>query len=143
MATFNPFNQFIADAMNGVHDLSSDQLTVALTATTNAPTATNAVLTDITEITYTNLTARNITTSSSTQTGGTYKLILADLTLTATTGNANPFRYVVIYNNTPTNPADPLICWYDYGSALTLSTNESLLIDFDATNGLFQATATS
>ena len=27
-------------------------------------------------------------------------------------------------------PADPLLCWYDYGSDLTLASGETLTIDF-------------
>lgn len=134
MATFNKFNAFVEHIAEGVHNLQSNQLVVALTNT--APTAANAVLADITQITYTNLSSRNITTTSSSQTSGLYKLVLTDLTLTATGGSVGPFRYVVIYNDTPTSPADPLIGFYDYGSALTLASGESLTIDFDAANGL-------
>lgn len=133
MATFNKFNAFVENIAEGVHNLGSGQLVVALTNT--APVATNAVLADITQISYTNLSSRNITTSSSAQTSGTYRLILNDLVLTAT-GAVGPFRYVVIYNDTPTSPADPLIGYYDLGSSITLASGESITIDFDGTNGL-------
>jgi hypothetical protein len=115
-----------------VHDLETDQLTVALTAAANAPVATNSVLADLTEISYTNLTSRDITTASSGQTSGTYALVLTDLVLTASGGAVATFRYVVIYNNTPTTPADPLICWYDHGSDLTMAEDETYTIDFGA-----------
>lgn len=140
MATYNKFNQFVEDVAHGVHNLATggDQLVIALTATGSAPTATgDAVLADLTQIAYTNLSSRNITTSASVETAGTYKLTLTDLTLTATGGNVAAFRYVVVYNDTPTSPADPLIAWYDYGSALTLATGETLTIDFDDSNGFF------
>lgn len=141
MATFNKFNSFPEYLAEGVMNLGSDQLTVALTATANAPVASNSVLADLTEIAYTNLSSRNITTSSSSQTSGTYRLILTDLVLTATGGAVATFRYVVIYDNTPTSPADPLIGWYDYGaSSLTLAEDETLTIDFDGTNGLISIT---
>jgi hypothetical protein len=133
MATFNKFNAFVENVAEGVHNLGSGQLVVALTNT--LPTASNSVLADITQITYTNLSSRNITTTSSAQTSGTYKLVLADLVLTAT-GSVGPFRYVVIYNDTPTSPADPLIGWYDYGSSISLGNSETFTIDFDAANGL-------
>lgn len=133
MATFNKFNAFVENLAEGVHNLGSNQLVVALTNT--LPTSANSVLTDITQITYTNLSSRNITTTSSAQTGGLYKLVLTDLVLTAT-GAVGPFRYVVIYNDTPTSPADPLIGWYDYGSSISLASGETLTIDFDAANGL-------
>lgn len=134
MATFNKFNAFVEHVAEGVHNLGSNQLVVALTNT--APTASNSVRADLTEITYTNLSSRNITTSSSSQTSGTYRLILTDLVLTASGGSVGPFRYVVIYNDTPTSPADPLIGYYDYGSSITLADGETLTIDFDGTNGL-------
>lgn len=133
MATFNKFNAFVENVAEGVHNLGTGQLVVALT--NSAPIATNTVLTDITEISYTNLSSRNITTSSSSQTSGLYKLILTDLVLTAS-GSVGPFRYIVVYNDTPTSPADPLIGWYDYGSSISLASGETLTIDFDATNGL-------
>lgn len=138
MASFNKFNAFVENVAEKVHNLGSDQLKVALTAAANAPVATNSVLADLTEISYTNLSSRNLTVSSSSQTSGTYKLVLADLTLTSSGGSTGPFRYVVIYNDTPTSPADPLIAWFDYGSDLTLADGESIDLDFDGTNGVLQ-----
>jgi hypothetical protein len=135
MASLNKFNQFVEDKNHGVHNMGSDQLVVALTNT--APVATNAVLADLTQASYTNCSTRNITTTSSGQTSGTYSLVLADLTLTASGGSVGPFRYVPIYNDTPISPADPLICWYDYGSSITLADGESLLIDLNQVSGLF------
>jgi len=135
MATYNKFNQTVEDLGNGVHDLAADQLVVALTNT--LPVATNSVLADLTEIAYTNLSTRNITTTSATQTSGTYRPILVDLLLTASGGAVADFRYVVVYNDTPTSPADPLIAWYDYGSTVTMQDGETFLIDFDGVNGLF------
>lgn len=134
MATFNKINAFVENCAEGVHDLGSDAITVALT--NSAPVATNTVLADITEIAYTYCSARVVTISASSQTSGTYKLVGNDLTLTASGGSVGAFRYVVLYNDTPTSPADPLIGWYDYGSSITLSDGESLLIDFDGTNGI-------
>jgi hypothetical protein len=133
MATFNKINAFVENLAEKVHNLGSDQLKVALT--NSAPSATNTVLTDITEISYTNVSTRNITTSTSAQTSGTYKLVLTDLVLTAS-GAVGPFRYIVIYNDTPTSPADPLIGWYDFGSSISLASAETFTIDFDGSNGL-------
>lgn len=136
MATYTKFNQFIEDVHHGVHDLETDQLVVALT--NSAPTAaTDAVIADITEISYTDCSSRNITTSASAETSGTYKLTLTDLTLTSS-GTVGPFRYVVIFNTTPSSPLDPLIAYYDYGSSITLANTETLEIDFSDSNGFFQ-----
>jgi hypothetical protein len=133
MATFSKFNAFVENLAEGVHNLQTGALTVALTNT--APTSANSVLADITQISYTNLSSRVLTVATSAQTSGVYKLTINDLVLTAS-GAVATFRYVVIYNDTPTSPADPLIGWYDYGSALTLASGETLTIDFDGTNGV-------
>ena len=135
MATFNKFNVFVENLAEGVHNLQTGALTVALCAAANAPVATNSVLTDLTQIAYTNLSSRVLTVSSSSQTSGTYRLIINDLVLTAS-GAVATFRYVVIYNDTPTSPADPLIGWADYGQDVTLANGETFTLDFDNVNGL-------
>jgi len=129
MATYNKFNQTVEDWLEGVYTASTDQFTVALCAAANAPVATNSVLADLTQISYTNLSSRNITTSSSGQTSGTFTQLFTDLVLTAS-GAVATFRYVVVYNNTPASPLDPLLCWYDYGSDLTLASGETLTLDW-------------
>jgi hypothetical protein len=132
MAVFNKFNSFVEAVAEGTHNLGSNQLTIALSNV--APVAGNSVLANITEITYTNLSTRNLTTTSSSQTGGLYRLIVADTTLTSTGGSTGPFRYVVVYNSTAAG--GPLIGWFDYGSSITLLSGESLTVDFDQVNGL-------
>lgn len=133
MASFTKFQPFVEHLAEKVHNLGSDQLVIALCAAASAPVNTNGVLADLTTIAYTNLSSRNITTTSSTQTGGTYKLVLADLVLTASGGSVATFRYVVIYNDTATS--DNLIGFYDYGSNVTLADGETFTIDFDGSGG--------
>jgi hypothetical protein len=130
MATFNKINSFVEKLAEKTFNLGSDTLTIALTNT--AHTASWSQLSDLTQISYANCSSRVITTTSSAQTSGTYKLVLADLTLTAT-GTVGPFQYVYIYDDTATN--DELIGYYDYGSAVTLNSGDSFAIDFDGTNG--------
>src|SRR6266545_5300631 len=129
MASPTFFNAW-KDNLVEVVQSATDQFVVALTAAASAPVATNSVLADLTQISYTNLSSRNITTSSSSQTSGTYKLILTDLVLTASGGAVATFRYVVIYDDTPTSPADPLVLFYDYASNVTLADTETFTIDF-------------
>lgn len=137
MATFNKIQQFVEYLAEGVMNLGSDQITVALTTNANVPsTSADAVLADITEISYTNLSSRNVTTSASAHTTGTYQLSLTDLVLTAS-GAVATFRHVVHYDNTPTSPADPLICWHDYGADVTLANGETFTNDYGA-SGLLQ-----
>jgi hypothetical protein len=137
MAAFNKFNCFVEDLAEKKHNLGSDTLTVALCASGNAPVVTNTVLANLTQISYTNLSTRAITTTTSAQTSGIYKLVLADLVLTAS-GTVADFRYIVIYNDTATN--DELIGWYDYGTNISMATSDTTTIDFDATNGVMQLT---
>lgn len=136
MATFNKINSFVADISNKVHNLGSDSLKIALT--NSAPVATNTVLSNITEISYTNLaTSRAITTISSTQISGTYKLLLTNLSLTAS-GAVATFRYVVLYNDTASSKQ--LIGWYDNGSGITMANGDVFTITWDGTNGVIQIT---
>lgn len=139
MATYNKFQSWVKDKHESAN-CATDQFVVFLCASANAPVATNATLSQITQISYTNCSSRNLTTSSSSQTGGTYKLVLNDLTLTATGGNVGPFRYIGVYDDTPTSPADPLVCWWDYGADVTITDGNSFLVDLDGANGLFSAT---
>lgn len=129
MATFNKFNAFVQALADKKHDLDADQLKIALCAANHAPSATDAVLVNLTQISYTNLSTRDLVASGS-LTGGTYTLAVTDLTLTASGGSAAAFRYVVIYNDTATD--DDLIGFADYGSELTLADGESLTVNFDA-----------
>lgn len=133
MATYNKINDFVQDLGTEVHQLATDQLKVALCTNANAPVATNGQLSDLTEIAYTNLSSRDLTTTSWTNTTGTSKLILADLTLTAT-GNVATFRHSVIYNDTATN--DELIAYFDYGSDITMVNGDTLKLDFDGSAGV-------
>ena len=134
MATYNKFQAW-AENMVEVANCGSDTFKVALCAAANAPVATNSVLADLTTAATTNLDTVTLTTATSAHTTGTYKLDFNDLTMTAT-GSVGPFRYVVIYDDTPSSPADPLVCWFDYGSEITMSTGETLQLVFDAA-GLF------
>lgn len=141
MATFVKFNQFVEDLAEKVHNLGSDTLKVALSNT--APNATDATLSQITQISAGNgySTGGTATTiSSSAQTSGTYKLVITDVTFTASGGAIAPFRYIILYNDTPTSPADPLIGYYDYGAAVNVTDGNSFTTDFSAANGVIQIT---
>jgi hypothetical protein len=132
MATFNKFQQFVENLGKAVHNFTADAnctVTVALCAAANAPVATNAVLADLTQVSYTNLSSRVVTGITWEHTTGTVHMTANDLVLTAT-GAVATFRYVVLYDDDPTSPADPLIGWYDYGSDVTLANGETFTIDF-------------
>lgn len=132
MASFQKFNAFVEALAEKKHNLGSDQITVALCNAANAPVSTDAVLADLTQISYTNLSSRSAVTASSAQSGGTYKLVLNDLILTAS-GTVDTFRYIVLYNSTSAD--NSLIGFYDYGSDVTLTTGQTVTLDFDGSAG--------
>jgi hypothetical protein len=139
-SSLTKFQDFVEQLGKGVHNFSTHTFKIALT--NSAPLATNTVLADITQISatggYTAGAGGGYTLSSVVwaETSGTAKLTIADLVITASGGSVGPFRYAVLYNDTATSPADALIGYYDYGSALTLADTETLTIDFDGTNGV-------
>lgn len=140
MATFTKINDFVLDVGEGEHQLDSDQLIVALSNTapgseSSDPTADgNGILGNVTEVSYTNLSSRNITTTSSAQSSGTYKLTLTDLVLTAS-GAVATFQYVYIYNSAAATKTNPLIAVYDNGSTITMADTDTFTVDFDASGG--------
>ena len=128
MATYTKFQQFVEDLAHGVHNFDSNTIKVALSSAANAPSASDdAVLTDITTVSTANLDGVTLTKGSSGQTTGTYKYVPNDLTMTAS-GAVGPFQYVIIYNDTATS--DPLICFFNYGTAVTLAANDTFKLDF-------------
>lgn len=134
MAAFNKFNCFVENLAEKMHNLGADSLKVYLTNATPAATDT-AYGTPADLATSGGYTAGGIapTITSSSQTSGTYKLVLADVTFTATTG-FGPFRYAVLYNDSATPKG--LIGYWDYGSAVTLNALETFTWDADPTNGV-------
>lgn len=142
--TYNKINDW-AENEGEVADLDNDTFMVALSNTapgseTTPPTGDgDGVLANVTQIAYTNLSSRALTLATSSQTAGTYKIDFNDLVLTSSGGSTGPFRYVYIYDDTPTSPADPLVCYFDYGSSITLNDSETLTIEFNA-SGLYTKT---
>ena len=128
ISIYNKFNCLVEDLAEKKHNLASDTLKVAFSNASNAPSASADVkLADITTIDTSNFDSTTITVLSSSQTGSTYKLVVADKTLTAT-GDVPAFRYAIIYNDTAAN--DELICYFDYGSEVTLHANDTIILDF-------------
>ena len=131
MASFNKFNQFSTDLSTGKHNFGSDDLYCALTNT--APVATNAVFADLTEISGGNgyTAGGSDTVNTGAGASGTYTVTGTNITWTASGGAIATFRYVVVYNSTQTSPLKPLLGWWDYGSALTLNSGDSLTVKFN------------
>jgi len=133
-ASFQKFNSFTKAVNEKVHNLASDTLKVMLTNT--APVATNSVYADLIDLaTGGGYTAGGTVSAqvSSTQTSGTYKLVISNVVFSATTG-FGPFRYAVLYNDTATNKE--LIGFSDYGASISPGPSETFTVGFDQTNGV-------
>lgn len=136
MATFKKINSFVKNLAEKKIDLSGNGLTIALTNTPH--TSTWDELSDLTQISYTNLSSRVLTVSSSEQTNGLYKLVVDDVVLTSSGGTTGPFRWVYIYDDNSTG--DKLVCYFDHGESITLQDTDTFPIDFASGAGLLTIT---
>lgn len=135
MATFNKYQKGVEALVEGIN-AGSDVWKVALSNRTPV-VASDTNLASAVEISagsgYTaggNVAA----TVSSTETSGTYKLVLTSpATWTAAGGSIGPFEYAILYDST----TDNLVGYWDYGSPVTLSTGESFSVVLDGTSGVF------
>lgn len=132
MASFNKFEIFAEDLALGVHDLAAAGDTVEIYLTNAAPSASaDAVKTDLAEISTGNgYTGAEDTANDISNSSGTVSVTGVDVTITASGGTVGPFQYAVLFNETTSGKTDPLIGWWDYGSAVTLADGESFTIDF-------------
>jgi hypothetical protein len=133
MAVYNKFNQFTRDVLDGKHNFSSDDFKVMLTNT--APIATNTIKSNLTEIAPASGYAAGGPSVSITMAsvGGLTRVSGSNLVITSG-GVIGPFQYVVFYNSTAA--LQPLVSWWDYGTAITLLNTETFTISFDAVNGI-------
>lgn len=134
MSTFNRFNIFAYDLMRGNHQLHAAGHMIKVLLTNSAPSATNTVVANVTEI-----AAQNGYTAGGTdiqndiaQTTNVCNMTGVDVVWTASGGSFGPWRYAVLYNSTQTTPVSPLIGFWDYGSAVTTATGETATVDFGA-----------
>jgi hypothetical protein len=109
--------------------------TLKVYASNATPSASlDAVKADLAEITAENgyPSGGSDVQNDFTQTAGTATLTGVDVVWTASGGTFGPLRYIALYNDTPTSPADPLIGWWDYGSAITPAAGETFTCNFGA-----------
>jgi hypothetical protein len=134
---------FVEDLAEKVHNLGSDSIRIALSNTAPAsessnPTLTgNGILANVTQVSYTNysdtLTVDRVLDGvTSVESGGTYTFDASDFTITAVGGSLATWRYIYIYNDTPTSPADPLILIIDNEASISMSSGDSRTITFNA-----------
>lgn len=142
MATYTKIPDWL-DNLADVADMNGDTFKIALSNTapgseaSNPTSDGNGVLANVTQISYTNYSDdmtvdRTLEGVTSSQTGGTYKFDANDIVITASGGALATFRYIYVYDDTPTSPADPLVCVIDNGSGITLASGESVTIAWNA-----------
>jgi hypothetical protein len=129
MATYNKFQDFVEQLGLGQHNLNTDTLKVYLS--NHQPLAADTVIGDIAEITAQNGYPAGGTdiTNVWSEAAGTGTLAGTDVVFTGT-GDFGPFQFAVVYNDT--NASDRLVCWWDYGSAITIHDTETFTVDFAA-----------
>ena len=133
MATYNKFNNFSEDLCKGVHQFHAAGHTLKIYLSNAAPSASlDLVKTDLAEFAGgTGYSAGGSDVQNDlAETTGTATVSAVDVVWTAGAADWVAFQYVVLYNDTPTSPADPLIAWWDYGSALTLGNGETFTVNF-------------
>lgn len=130
-ASYNKFQDFAEQIGLGVHVFGTHVLKCALT--NSAPVATNTILANITQIANGNGYTTGGSDSGATwaEAAGTATLTGTNITWTSSAAGMAAFRYIVLYNDTATSPADALIAWWDYGSSLTLAVGETFTIKFN------------
>lgn len=133
MASYVKFQQFVEDLAAKVHDLQAAGDTLKVYLTNNAPSVSaDAVKADLVGITEQNGYVPADIQNDFSQAAGVGTLTGVDVAFTASGGSFGPFRYVVLYNDTPTSPADPLICYWDYGSSISITDGNTFDVDFGA-----------
>lgn len=139
MAAFTKFEDFVRELCVGGHNLDgTDTIAIYLAATAAAPSVSaDAVKADIAEIAvaggylgFNDATCDTLNTGS--EATGTFTVVGTDRVITATAAGIAAFQYVILGNTTPATPLDPLIGWWDYGSAVTLASGETFTVDFGA-----------
>lgn len=143
MAAYSKFNVFVEHLMDKVHDLMGTTDTTKCYLSNTAPDAeADAVKADLAEISAGNgyTAGGEDTQNSGARSTTTFTLTGTKIVWTASGGTIGPFQYVVHYNDTPTSPADPLINWWNHGSAVTLASGETFTLKFnnsDTTGTIF------
>lgn len=133
MAVYNKFQTFSGDLGRGAHKLEAASDEIRMYASNAAPSASgDRVKADLAEITPENgypAGGTNIANDYN-EVGGVATLTGVSFTWTAAGGSFGPLRYVAMYNFT--NPAFPLISWWDYGSSVTVMDGEVFQVNIGA-----------
>lgn len=134
MAAYNKFQDFVEQLLLAKHDFSAAGHVFRIYLSNTAPSAAaDAVKADLAEIGGGNgYTAGGEDVQNTlAEAAGTSTVTGTKVVWTASGGTIGPFQYVVLYNDTQTSPADPLVGWWDYASALTLQIGETFTVKFN------------
>lgn len=135
MAAYNKFQDFVEQVLTGTHNFTATGHVFKVYLSNTTPSASlDAVKADLAEITAQNGYPAGGTDVQNTlsETTGTATVAGTDVVFTASGGSFGPFQYVVLYNDTQTSPVDPLVAWWDYGSAISINDGETFTVDFGA-----------
>jgi len=133
MAAYVKFHDFVVQLVKGVHKLHAADDTLKVYLTNNPPSVSeDAVKADLAGITEQNGYAAADIQNDYEESAGTGTLTGVDVEWTATGAGFGPFRYVVLYNDTPADPEDPLVAYWDYGSEISCAAGEKFKVDFGA-----------
>jgi hypothetical protein len=132
VASFNKFNCFVGDVAHALHDMKTGTAHVYKVYLTNtAPLATNSTYNTPADLPAANGYAAggiSIGAVTGVQSSGTFSLSGgADPAFTASGGSIGPFEFAVLYNST--SPTQPLIGWWDYGTAITLTNGNTFTVN--------------
>ena len=135
MAAYVKYTAAVESLVEGSNS-GSDAWKVALALTVNVADATFvAGTTDLATANGYTAGGNACTTTTSAQTAGTFKLVLANPATWTASGAGFTFRYAVLYNSTTGVPFG----YWDYGSNVVMNgTNaDTFTVTLDATNGVF------
>jgi hypothetical protein len=135
MATWARPDIFSRNLTEKVYDLDSDVFRFVLSNTAPVAGSTN-LLSDVTQIAagggYTQMTdgaggllATMATLSSSGQV--TTVALNGNVVLTAS-GAVATFRYIILIDDTPTSPFNPVVGWLDHGTTITMAATDTYTI---------------
>ena len=135
-ASFVKYNGGVEALVEGIN-AGTDTWRIILSNT--APDLTDTNQASVAELTtsggYT-VNGNSCAVSSSTQSGGVYKLTLADPTAWTGSGGGFTARYAILWDQT----ADAVIGYWDYGSSQAVAAGETFTVDRSAANGVFTVT---
>jgi len=146
MATYVKYDVFVENLMNKVLDLlgdtpgsNCDSLRVVLSNTSGDVAVTVQTLSQVTQIANGNgYTTGGLPLTgglnSGSRSGGTFTLTGTKQVWTCVTAPMAQFRYVILYDDTPSAPADPLISSWDYGQGLILQVGETFSVKFNGSD---------